>query len=96
MLSVIQAVSVLSFQALAHIIALCTAMPLLHSSLIFYLRDSEQANFVVMKVCVVFHLIGTALMGFSKKHLMMFIGMSLPPFATHSINIHVYQQSPYL
>jgi hypothetical protein len=51
----IQAVSVLSFQALAHIIALCTAMPLLHSLFIRYLHDSEHANLLLMKVCVLLH-----------------------------------------
>jgi hypothetical protein len=39
-------------------------MLLLHYLLVTYLHDSEQANLVVMKVCVVFHLVGTALMGF--------------------------------
>jgi hypothetical protein len=69
-----KAVSILSFEALAHIIALCTVLPLLHSLFIRYLHFPEHADLALMKVCIFFHIVGTLFMGLSQHPIGIFSG----------------------
>jgi hypothetical protein len=70
-----QAISVVSFEALAHLIMLCTLMPLLLALFVRYLHNADNANLLLMKICVFFHLVGTFMMGVSETPLTIFLGM---------------------
>jgi len=65
----------LSFQALCHIIALCSAMPLLLRLLVRCLHDPEHANLFLIRICAGFHMLDTVFMGLSASPSAIFAGM---------------------
>jgi hypothetical protein len=68
---------VVSFEAFAHLVMLISAMPLLLALFVRYLHDADNANLLLMKICVFFHLVGTFMMGISDRPVTIFLGKSL-------------------
>lgn len=69
-----KATFILSFDAASKIIVLCTFLPLLHTILIKAFDSPDEANLVLGKVSVVFHGVGTFIMGISNTPTGLFAG----------------------